>query len=142
MSLSTRESTCQARENMLMAREAALVERETRILERENRQLAKEKWAAELLEREKLIHERERLVHEREQRMLIREQQEKMDFESFRERQSRSQTLNDLTIAYEISHQSPPRRPLQENKFVPFRSMLISVSIGQTCFATNLCQHK
>ena len=89
MSLSTRENNIQARETMLLTRETTIAEREARLFERENRLLTKEKWAADLLEREKLIHERERIVHDREQRFerLIREQEDKMDVDSFKDKQ-------------------------------------------------------
>lgn len=122
MSLSTRETQVQARESMLVARETAVTEREARLLEKENRIAGKEKWAAELHEREKLIHERERIVHEREQRMerLLREQDDKMDIETFNAKHGTIPHRQKLTsVAFELSHQSPPRRPLQENKYPP-----------------------
>jgi uncharacterized protein (DUF3084 family) len=120
MSLSTRENTIQARETMLLARETAIAEREARVMERENRLTSREKWASELHEREKLIHERERMVHEREER-LARERtdrEDKMDIEMYRDKQGILCEIL-LTIAYEASHLSPPRRPLQESKYVP-----------------------
>jgi uncharacterized protein (DUF3084 family) len=120
MSLSTRENTVQARESMLLARETAVAEREARVLERENRLASREKWASELHEREKLIHERERMVHEREERLQrdVRDREDKMDIETHKEKQGITFRMT-LTTAYEVSHQSPPRRPLQESKYNP-----------------------
>jgi hypothetical protein len=129
MSLSTRENAVQTRETMLLSREAAVAERELRVAERENRLLAKEKWAAELLEREKLIHDRERIVHEREQRLqrLTRDHDDKMDIEMYRDKQGTRSTIRRLIAEFEIP-QSPPRRPLQENKFVSSHSLSNSAS--------------
>src|SRR5271154_5629651 len=134
MSLSTRENQVQAREGMLIAREAAVTEREARLLERESRIVVKEKWAAELHEREKLIHERERIIHDREQRLerLQRQQDDKMDIETFNAKHGNQSEISlDLHLAFEISHQSPPRRPLQENKSSPTHLSFLIDSVNR-----------
>jgi len=105
---------------MLLSRESSLAEREARIMEKEARLALKEKWAAELHEREKLIHERERIVHEREQRLerLVRDQEERMDIEKPGTKLSVGIISRSV---FDMPRQSPPRRPLQENKYQPYK---------------------